>query len=244
MAVNQYIDLKVNKRRIFRRKIDPGARLCLLCDAALDDFDELLCNACVTDLPANQDACPVCARPDTYNHHCVSCINHAPPYFKILALYRYEYPVNRLIQYAKFHSRLDIARFLGQQMAVLFGDSRSQPECLVPVPLHAMRLADRGYNQALEIANSISRSLKIPVQSGCVQRITAARAQMELSAKQRKRNVRGAFAIVRSVLPEYRHVAIVDDVVTTGATVTELAKLLKGSGVTRVDVWACARAAL
>ena len=244
MAVNQYIDTKVNKRAKFRRPFNPGVQLCLLCDSALGVSDKLLCCACVSDLPENRDACPICALPDTYKQPCISCINRAPPYTRVLALYRYEYPVNRLIQYTKFRSRLDVARFMGQQMARRFGNNCNLPDCLIPVPLHAGRLAERGYNQAQEIALSISGLLKIAVVSKNVRRIIATRTQTELSAKERKRNVHGVFTLTRPVIPEYRHVVIVDDVVTTGATVSEMAKLLKASGVTRVDVWACARAIL
>ena len=133
---------------------------------------------------------------------------------------------------------------MGQQMAKQFGNKGGLPDCLIPVPMHAGRLAGRGFNQAQEIAASISGLLKIAVVSKSVLRIIATRAQTELTAKQRKHNIRGAFALARPDMPEYRHVAIVDDVVTTGATVTELAGLLKQSGVARVDVWACARAVL
>lgn len=244
MAVNQNIVLKVNKRSNFIRQLNPGARLCLLCGATLVVCEELLCSACASDLPGNRDACPVCALPDTYQQRCVSCIRHVPPYTKILALYRYEYPVNRLIQHTKFHAQLDVARFMGQQMAIQFGNNSSRPDCLIPVPLHTGRLAERGFNQAHEIANSISGMLNITVLSKSAKRVMTTRPQTELDAKHRKHNVRGAFALSRPVMPEYHHVAIVDDVVTTGATVAELARLLKGSGVARVDVWACARAVL
>ena len=129
-------------------------------------------------------------------------------------------------------------------MAMRFGNNSDLPDCLIPVPLHARRLAERGFNQAHEIAISISGILNITVLSKNAKRIITTRPQTELGAKQRKHNVRGAFALSRPVTPEYQHIAIVDDVVTTSATVAELARLLKGAGVARVDVWACARAVL
>jgi ComF family protein len=243
MAVNLNIDFRVDKRPDFKHRFNPGSRLCLLCSANLTSVDELLCSACNADLPANLNACPVCALPDSYQRPCAACLNCARPYAQISALYRYEYPVNRLLQQAKFHSRLDIAWFMGRQLAGRFGINRNDlPDCLIPVPLHAGRLAERGYNQALEMANSISCWLDIAVVSNCVQRTIATRAQTELNAKQRQRNVRGAFALNGTLAPEYHHVAIIDDVVTTGATITELARILKKSGIMRVVVWACARA--
>lgn len=244
MAVNRYIDREVYKRTNLVRLPPPARCLCLLCDAALNDYEAFLCRACSADLPANSNACPVCGLPDTFNQPCASCIKRSLPFTSTMALYRYEYPVNRLIQLMKFHARLDIARFMGKQMAVQSVGHGGLPECLIPVPLHTHRLAGRGFNQALEVARSASESTGIPVLSGCIRRIFATRAQSGLPAKQRKRNMQGAFVWARPVVPKYHHVAIVDDVVTTGATVMELAGLLRGSGIRLVEIWACARAIL
>ena len=244
MAVNRYIDKEVYKRTNFVRLPGPVKSLCLLCDATLDDIEVFLCRACAADLPVNRGPCPTCGLPDTFNQPCAYCIKRSVPFTGTMALYRYEYPVNRLIQLMKFHARLDIARFMGKQMAVQSVFKGNLPECLIPVPLHARRLAGRGFNQALEVARSASESIGVPVLSGCIRRSIATRAQTELPAKQRKRNMQGAFEWVHSGALKYHHVAIVDDVVTTGATVMELAGLLRGSGISQVDIWACARAIL
>ena len=113
------------------------------------------------------------------------------------------------------------------------------PELLLPVPLHPKRLRERGFNQALEIARPLGRRFQIPVEARACRRIRATRPQSELALAERRGNLRGAFA-VRGALTA-RHLAIVDDVVTTGATVSALARVLLRQGVQRVDVWAVAR---
>jgi ComF family protein len=116
-----------------------------------------------------------------------------------------------------------------------------RPRAIVPVPLHRSRLRRRGYNQALELARPLARSLDIPLWCGGLRRIRATNAQTELTAVQRRRNVRGAFTVA-SHGPPPDHVAVLDDVCTTGATLAECARVLQRAGVRRVDVWALARA--
>ncbi len=113
------------------------------------------------------------------------------------------------------------------------------PEVLVPVPLHRARLAERGYNQALEIARVLSRGLGLPVDHGCCERILATLPQAGLDEGARRRNIRGAFSARRPL--SWRHLAILDDVVTTGNTVEELARVLRRAGAARIEVWAVAR---
>jgi ComF family protein len=127
---------------------------------------------------------------------------------------------------------------------LLWGESqapRDLPGAIVPVPLHPSRLRKRGYNQALELAKPLAKRLGIPVSREVLHRTRATHAQTELTAIQRRRNVRGAFAVnIDGNAPE--HVAVLDDVFTTGATLAECACVLKRAGVQRVDVWALARA--
>ncbi len=115
-----------------------------------------------------------------------------------------------------------------------------QPDIIIPVPLHPSRYRERGYNQSLEIARTVSKRLELPLDYRHCIRTHATHSQTELTALQRRSNMRKAFAILKPI--PYEHVAILDDVVTTGATVNELAKVLRKSGVKRIDVWACARA--
>jgi len=145
-----------------------------------------------------------------------------------------------MISGLKFHQRLPLARVLGQCLATEIGERLSEPApLLIPVPLHPRRLRERGYNQAVEIARQIGRDLDIPIdESGCI-RIRASTPQAGLEKAERRRNVRGVFALQRP--PRESHVAIVDDVVTTGSTVCELTKVLLKAGVRRVDILAVAR---
>jgi ComF family protein len=145
-----------------------------------------------------------------------------------------------LIGGAKFRSRLNLARLLGQCLALSLSERDAEmPGLIVPVPLHSKRLRERGYNQALEVARSLGRELSIPIAAGCCARVLATAPQAGLEQKERRRNIRGAFDVLRP--PPADRVAIVDDVVTTGSTVSELARVLLKAGVKRVDVWAVAR---
>jgi ComF family protein len=143
----------------------------------------------------------------------------------------------------KFQGRLNLIRLLGQLLAdALVAEARSPdwawPDVIIPVPLHAQRLRQRGYNQALELARLVGRRIGVPVDVTRCRRTRPTQAQSELEERQRLVNIRGAFAVT-APLPQ--HVAILDDVVTTGATVAELARTLRRSGCGRVDVWTLAR---
>lgn len=157
--------------------------------------------------------------------------------------FRYQNPMGRLIQAFKFGHRLDVGRVLGSLMVQARSSSVAleRPQLLIPVPLHAQRLRERGYNQALELARPLGRTLGIPVDAYSCVRTRATQVQSLLPQNQRAKNVKGAFALRKPLT--VRHVAIIDDVMTTGATVTEMARVLTASGVGRVEVWACARAA-
>jgi ComF family protein len=141
----------------------------------------------------------------------------------------------------KYKSSVVIAHGLGLLLAQHINDCRlSLPDQIIPMPLHPGRLAGRGYNQSLEITRPLARTLDIPLNIKACKRIRATQAQSELPAQKRKHNVRKAFEVVARM--EGKHVAIVDDVMTTGCTVNELARTLVAAGVERVDVWVCARA--
>jgi ComF family protein len=135
---------------------------------------------------------------------------------------------------------MNAVRLLGQLLArSVQAAGQPLPEVLVPVPLHRRRLAERGYNQALEIARVVARQLELPLEPGCCDRGVATLSQAGLDEGSRRRNIRGAFR-ARSPLG-LRDLAIIDDVVTTGSTVEELARVLKRAGALHVQVWALAR---
>jgi len=161
----------------------------------------------------------------------------------VLAPFVYEPPVDALIHGAKYHQRLGDARSLGVLLAEYVAAVGGElPPLIVPVPLHRQRLRERGYNQALEIARPLARSLGLRLDPGCCIRTRPTSPQAGLGGRARRRNIAGAFTVVR--VPQAAHVAIVDDVMTTGGTVAEMAAALTGSGIGRVDVWVCARASL
>jgi ComF family protein len=172
---------------------------------------------------------------------CGHCLQHPPPYDRCVAPFLYAHPIDALVKAAKFRQNLHHAAQLGKLLATeLQQRVDERPDCLIPVPLHRWRLFRRGYNQALELAREVSRKLAVPIDWRCCARIRHTPPQTGLDAKERRRNLQGAFSVREGV--SYRHVAIVDDVITTGQTAAELAVALQGAGVERVDVWAAARA--
>ena len=213
---------------------------CLLCGAhgqgALS-----LCADCANDIPRNGTCCTRCALPlESPAPLCGRCIKRAPAWDAAWAPFRYEWPLAQLEARFKFGG--DLAA--GRSLSLLWIEAPRPdelPQAIVTVPLHRSRLRGRGYNQALELAKPLAKALGIPLLHDALQRLRATDAQTDLSAIQRRRNVRGAFAVREGhALPE--HVAVLDDVFTTGATLGECTRVLRRAGVARVDAWALARA--
>jgi ComF family protein len=213
---------------------------CLLCGAR-GQGTLSLCTACEADMPRNDICCARCALAlETAAPLCGRCIKRAPPWDAAWAPFRYEWPLAQLEARFKFGG--DLAA--GRTLSWLWSASSAPfdlPDAIAPVPLHRSRLRRRGYNQALELAKPLAKHFGIPLLRDALQRRRATNAQTELTAIQRRRNVRGAFeACFNDSVPQ--HVAVLDDVFTTGATLAECARVLKRAGVKRVDVWALARA--
>lgn len=216
--------------------------VCVLCGRAGSDHRDL-CPDCLADLPFNHPACRRCASPlaGAVSGICGGCLRQPPAADAVFALLRYRSPVSELIQGLKFGHRLHVARLLGGLMAEqLAARGGAIPERIIPVPLHPRRQRQRGFNQALELARPIARRLGAVLDYRYCRRTRNTRPQTELRARQRHSNVRGAFTTAGRL--EARHVAVVDDVVTTGHTTDELARVLKARGAERVEVWAAARA--
>lgn len=200
-----------------------------------------LCADCTAALPWNSPACPRCALPlPAPASHCGACLRTPPPFDAAHAVFRYAFPLDRLLPRFKFHADLAAGRLLAGLALPVFG-SAPRPQVLLPVPLHPARLRQRGYDQALELARPLARALGLPLCADGLRRRRATPAQTRLDARARRRNVRDAFEIT-GTLPS--HVALVDDVMTTGATLGECCRLLKQAGVARVDAWVVARAPL
>jgi ComF family protein len=210
---------------------------CVLCGGPAGTRD--LCAGCEADLPRNLPACPRCALPCAAPGTCATCMRHSPPWDAAFALLRYGYPADGLLKAFKFGRQLAAGRVLGELMAEALRPG-TRPELILPVPLHARRERERGFNQAEELARPVARALCVAVDVRLCVRVRATPPQSGLDARARRRNVRGAFTL-RGALGA-QHVAIIDDVVTTGATVAALAALLRRAGARRIEVWSAARA--
>ena len=173
---------------------------------------------------------------------CGECLERPPPFATAFAPFEYAAPLDQLVMRLKFGRNLAAGRVLSQLMLdALRAEPPPRPDALVPVPLHAARLRERGYNQALELARPLARALGIPLRIDLLERQRATAAQTDLDAAARRRNVRGAFGVAATAAVP-AHIALVDDVMTTGTTLRECAKTLLRAGVARVDVWVIARA--
>lgn len=172
---------------------------------------------------------------------CGRCQSSPPAYDSAVSLFHYAAPIDQLIVRLKFGAKLHLARLLGELMADhLAQRADTLPEMIIPVPLHRSRLRERGYNQALELARPIAKRLAIPIDYRSCARLRPTSAQSLLPAAARRGNVKGAFGVVRPL--GARHIALIDDVMTTGHTLQELARVLCKSGVARIDIWVLARA--
>lgn len=215
-------------------------RHCLVCGEACPV--EGLCPTCRLSLPWNLSACRRCALPlPAPVAACGHCLRRTPPLTVAHAAFRYEAPLDRLLPRLKFHDDLAAGRLLGGLMAEALADVE-RPAALIPLPLHRKRLRSRGFDQTLELATPLARAMRLPLMDGILIRMRETAPQSRLDAPARRRNLRRAFAVRPGVaLPA--HVALVDDVMTTGATLHAAAEALLRAGVTRVDAWVCARVA-
>jgi ComF family protein len=214
------------------------AQDCALCGAP--SGDSLFCPACDASLPAIRHACPRCALPLPESRLlCGRCLGKRNPAVDdSVAAFEYRFPLDRLVQRFKFASDLALGHALASRLAQrLAGVDR--PDCLVVPPLSPRRLRQRGFNQALEVAKVLGRAIGVACKPRAIVRLRETEVQHELDRRRRLANLRGAFACACRF--ERQHVAIVDDVVTTGATAETLARALKDAGAARVSVWAVAR---
>lgn len=202
-----------------------------------------ICSECSIDLPFITEACELCGIQLTTSGICGACLQTPPPYATTLAVFNYQYPIDKLISRLKFSGNLAVAHAIGEVMARTIlphlNSTNNRPDCIIPIPLHPKRIVERGFNQALEIARPITKATGIPIDFKSCYRKEPTQAQSLIPANERAKNIKNAFAIKKAI--NYRHVAILDDVVTTGSTVREFAKLLRKNGVEHIQVWCCAR---
>jgi ComF family protein len=211
------------------------AQPCFLCGSA--SRNGVWCAACDADLPYLTAArCPVCALPTHDGATCGQCLRHPPHFDRTVAVFAYAFPLNKLVLSLKHHEKLvlanDLADKLTQRITV-------RPDCLVAMPLHPARLRARGFNQSFELARHIGRQMNIPTRLNACQRKRDTPPQTALSRKERNRNVRQAFICTQDFTGQ--HVAIVDDVMTSGASLNELAQTLRKAGAREISAWVIAR---
>lgn len=220
-------------------------QFCLLC-AARTGTERAVCDPCEADLPWLGTCCEICALPlPSAGMTCGQCLKSPPAFDHIIAPWRFDFPIDSLITRFKHQSNWPLGRLLAtllvQHLSHLFVEGMPRPDLLLPVPLARKRLRQRGFNQAQMLAEWIGPALQIPVRNDLLLRPVETAPQQQLEAVARHRNLRRAFALADDQPLRDRHLVIVDDVVTTGATVQALARLLKRAGARRVDVYCLAR---
>lgn len=212
---------------------------CLLCAGPAGG--ETLCPACLAELPTlPAPGCPRCAQPTPNGETCGRCLRRPPHFDRLLAAFPYAFPIDRLLQHYKYGHQLALARWFGTRLST--AASKLEADLIVPMPLHPRRMAERGFNQAIEIARPLARHSGIPLATDLCQRQRETPPQEGLSLRQRHRNLRNAFAC-RADLTGKR-ILLVDDVVTTGASANECARTLRLHGAAQVSVIAVARTLL
>lgn len=219
----------------------PG--FCLICQLTHPQPDPV-CQACFDRLPRLGLACPRCAHPlpeASSTAACGDCLRHPPAFDRVRTAYRFAEPLRHLIHQYKYHEQLILGSVLARMIAVAVGEATEKPDCLIPVPIHPIRLRERGFNQAAYLAELLGKSLSIPVNHrACRKRLNTC-PQAGLDKAEREKNLKQAFEVQGL---SARKVAIVDDILTTGQTANQLAAQLRAKGVQEIEVWACARAVL
>lgn len=210
---------------------------CVLC-LAPDHQD--ICAACLRDLPGlPQVHCPSCLLPMPLPEICGTCLRRPPAWNQASAALRYTFPVDALVQALKYRADLPLAPILADLLLPRLQQD-SLPDYIIPVPLHPDRLRERGFNQALEISRHLSKQTGCRLLPAACSRTRSTPSQTELPLKKRPQNVRNAFSCKYNF--SGKRVAIVDDVMTSGSTLNELARVIRRQGAAEVYAWAVARA--
>lgn len=221
--------------------------ICCLCEHESDTAQDL-CTICKASLPWIEDRCYRCGlsfKSDLSAIYCQRCHDLPPKFDRLCAIFSYRPPLTQLITKLKFSGQLAYGRILGgllvETIHTNWYHAKPLPQAVIPVPLHISRLRKRGFNQSLELLWPLKREGKIPVILDACLRVRKTKHQAQLRKDHRKRNMKGVFSLNKS-LP-FEHIAIMDDVVTTGSTVNALSEVLKNeTNITQIDVWCICRA--
>lgn len=218
---------------------------CCFCEEEAKNTRDV-CSDCEKTLPWAFERCYRCGLAGEFKSstvYCENCVENPPGFDRLCAVFSYEKPITKLIRGLKFGRKLCYGQILGEWLADKVNDWYPEgnfPEAIIPIPLHPKRLSKRGYNQALECLWSVKKQHKIPILHNVCSRIRHTKPQSELKNRdQRRFNLNKAFRVIKPLNLE--HVAIMDDVVTTGSTVNNMSMALKAAGVLLVDVWCMAR---
>lgn len=213
------------------------AQPCLLCGAR--SRTGLLCRPCADDLPRlPAERCPCCALPTPAGAVCGACLKRPPAFDSAAAVFCYDFPVDVLVQRLKYAGQTAIADYLAARLAER-PIAPDMPDLIVPMPLHPRRLRERGFNQAVLLAGHLARRLGIESAPAACRRARDTPPQVDLPVRERRRNIRGAFVCEADL--SGRRVVLVDDVMTTGASLDELARMVKRAGAVEVTAWVVAR---
>ena len=222
---------------ILGQAIDP--KLCPGCQHQLQ-ASQIFCPRCLERLVRANNACRLCGLENQGDGEiCAVCLYDPPRWQHLIAPLQYRGLARELLLLLKFSGSLYLANSLASTLVKSFSRTTSLPEVLLPVPLHHNRFIERGFNQALEIARILSLQLDIRLDTQSLRRVRDTHAQAGLSANQREKNILKAFTCNKDTA--YRHVAVVDDIVTTGSTANEITKTLHRAGIKTVEIWGLAR---
>lgn len=215
-------------------------RKCLICKARNPNQHHPCCDECYLSLPFQYSYCQQCGQAlGRTEDVCGKCLSSPPQYDSCFCPFEYKSPISEQICAFKYSEQPELAKSIAQLMCRELNDQAIEaPQALIPVPLHIKRLRHRGFNQAKLLAKQIGKQLEIPVLADAVVKTKATRAQVKQSLIQRKKNVTGSFQLKHKL--RFNSIAIIDDVVTTGATANEIAKILKKNGVDCVSIWGVA----
>ena len=205
-----------------------------------------LCDICYAELPWLTDRCYQCGLPlqlGLESIRCSACSENRPPYSRFCGLFEYQPPITSWITKLKFGHKLNYGALLGQLLLEQLPQwycNNSLPEVVIPMPLHYKRLWQRGFNQIHEILRPLQQSRKINIEFNLCQRIKDTKPQLKGGRGYRNQNLRGAFALGKPI--KYHHIAIIDDVMTTGSTMRAISELFFKANVSEIDLWCIARA--
>ena len=227
-------------KQLLERALDRSLAVCVLCRGS-DDVHAGICAPCEMELPPIGHACSRCALPlaNPTDHQCARCLQKPPPQNHSQTCWYYAYPVAQMVQRFKYRRDLAAGRTLAELAAQRLQPGSERPDLLVPIPLHWRKQLSRGYNQAQLIADTLGQQWRIPVDTRALRKVALTDSQQALRRSERLKNLSHSFTAHPRV--GGLHIGLVDDVITTGATIEVASRSLLDAGVTRVSVYALAR---